>query len=762
MKTLFLVALSLLTTLATVFAPAQEEARAAWQITNFDITANVQSASRVLNAVAVLTARNVGKGSGSSFTFRLNSKATVTAVTVRGASATFRAVSESRANVQRITAVLPGAIAPNGNLTVSITYSLPVESNSGMAAIATPGSQFLPDSSWYPLPNTSYTTRGADTASFRLTVNSPNVVSSGTQKGGGVGSTVYEQPLNAQPFFVQGDWDKIDGAGDAKSITTLLPKGAIAEERKQAELLMGLAASARSFYQGMLGPVVDAPIRLVVVRRGAGFSDAGTILIEPAALRRFKIDSATALLISESVARLWIGAQTAVRGEGSGTLREGLVRFLATLFIEKQFGRDAAAGEILRERLAYSTIAKRDAPLSRSSRLDETYYNSVANKGAMAWRLIDRRLGRDVFTATLRDSLQAGRDNLNGIGLAALRAALVQKGGDRTAALIDQQFDQVTDTDLMIGLPQQRGAEWVSAVRNDGSVEAVVAAVATTDRGEQLSVEVTVPAKNFGEAVFKTPAKLVRAEIDPEKLYPQIDYANDMAPRTRSISEALAEATRQLGAQDFGKAEAAGREALTMAPRLEEIRIILARALLAQNKVDEAEQAFRAALDEALPTPSTLAWGAIGLGEIQLRKGQNSEAAKRFSEAVRADAEYSSALAARADRLKAEATPVVDEAARTFIRQLDQAITSGKKVELEALIGSGELVRFIGGIVGSQPEVWQTKVLRTEALDTNLLAVDVSINAKELGQERAGTALLLLDRSGGSWKLSGIELFEVR
>jgi hypothetical protein len=42
------------------------------------------------------------------------------------------------------------------------------------------------------------------------------------------------------------------------------------------------------------------------------------------------------------------------------------------------------------------------------------------------------------------------------------------------------------------------------------------------------------------------------------------------------------------------------------------------------------------------------------------------------------------------------------------------------------------------------------------------MAVDVSINAKELGQQQSGTAVLILSRTGGGWKLTGIELFEVR
>ncbi|MFN2492984.1 MAG: hypothetical protein ABR501_08880, partial [Pyrinomonadaceae bacterium] len=94
--------------------------------------------------------------------------------------------------------------------------------------------------------------------------------------------------------------------------------------------------------------------------------------------------------------------------------------------------------------------------------------------------------------------------------------------------------------------------------------------------------------------------------------------------------------------------------------------------------------------------------------------------------------------------------------------QLDQVITSGKKAELESRVVSGELVRFIGGVVGTQPEIWQTRVLRTEQLDANLVAADVSLETKELGRQQSGTALLILARVAGGWKLLGIDLFEVR
>jgi hypothetical protein len=745
-------------------APAQEEARAAWQITNFDVTANVQQTERALSAVAILSATNVGRGTGSSFTFRINNKAVIKSVTVAGATANFRTVPETYGSLQRITVTVANAVASGGQIVLSITYTLPVESNTGLAAISPAGAQFLPLSFWFPTPNTPFTVRGADTAPMRLVVNGANVISSGIEKGGAAGATVYELPLFSQPFFVQGDWDKVEGTGDGKNITAYLPRGATAEEKKQGETLVNLAASARLYYAGLLGPAPEVPIRLVAVRRGSGFNEAGTILIEPGAFRRSKLDSTTALLISEAVSRLWLGGQTPVRGEGGGLLRDALPRFLATKFFNKQFGREAARAELLRERLAYSTVAKKDAPLARVTPLEGTYFSSVPNKGAMVWRLVENSVGADGFMTTLRDLLQAGKGNAGGITLAGLRNALSARGGERVKTLLDQQLDQVTDLDLMIGLPQQRGAEWVAALRNVGSTDALTTVKATTATGEQLSVDVVVPGRNFGEAVFKTAAKLVRVEVDPEKLYPQLDYANDSTPRERDLQDGLGEATRHFGAQDFVKAEAIAREILAIAPNMQEAKVVLARGLLGQNRMDEAEKIFKSVIEETLPTPASLAWGNIGLGEIGLRKGQGAEAARRFNDAVRADAEYASSLTARAGRIRAETaanTLQVDGAVRTFIAQLDQAIVSGKKAELDSRVVPGELVRFINGVVGTQPEIWQTRVLRTEQLDANLVAADVSLDTKELGRQRAGTAVLILARFGGSWKLLGIDLFEV-
>jgi tetratricopeptide (TPR) repeat protein len=598
-------------------------------------------------------------------------------------------------------------------------------------------------------------------APFRISVNLPNVVSSGIDKSSG-GTSVFEQPLSGQPFFVQGNWDKIDGVGEGKGISVLIPKGSNADERKQADALVAYTSAARAFFAGAFGEAPDVPIRLVSVRRGAGESDSGTVLFDANTLRLPRIDAATALSIAEAMSRLWFGGQTPVRGEGSGAIKEGLARFLATQFLEKQFGHDAVQSELLRERIAYAAVAQRDAPLARATQLDSTYWGSVPNRGAMFWRLVDRRLGHEAFLGVLKSALQSGKTANNGLTLAGLRAAIVQRGGDALKALLDQQLDQVIDTDLLVGLPQSRGNESVSALRNLGSIDVTVIVAATTEQGQTVQAETTIPAKNFAEAVFKTPARIVRVEVDPEKLYPQTDYGNDTVPRVRDLPDALNQGAAQLGGQEYPKAEATAREMLVAAPRLQEARILLGRALVGENKLDEAEKVFRASLDEALPFTATLAWANIGLGEISMKRNQPAEAVKRFNDAVFASRDYPSSLAARSARIRAEqaanSAPPVDESVRSFVAQLSQAVVSGKKTELEARVVSGELVRFINASIGT--DAWNTTVIRTEQLNADLIAADVSITARKLGKEGTGTAVLMLTRTPSGLKLLGIELFE--
>ena len=194
---------------------AQDEPRAAWTVVSYDITVPGIGAERALTARATITARNIGRGPGSTLTVRINSTAEIKSVTIGSATATYQSRPDTRGNSQRgasqrVTITLPAPVAPTQNVLATIDYRVPITENTGIAALSPVGSQFLPQSMWYPQVNNEFSIRGADYAPFRLAINGVSALSSGVDKSAG-GNSVFEQTLNGQPFFVAGAWDRVDG-----------------------------------------------------------------------------------------------------------------------------------------------------------------------------------------------------------------------------------------------------------------------------------------------------------------------------------------------------------------------------------------------------------------------------------------------------------------------------------------------------------------------------------------------------------------------
>ena len=64
------------------------------------------------------------------------------------------------------------------------------------------------------------------------------------------------------------------------------------------------------------------------------------------------------------------------------------------------------------------------------------------------------------------------------------------------------------------------------------------------------------------------------------------------------------------------------RSVLRDYPRFDDVRILLARALLGANQTADAGREFQAVLDEKLPTARSLAWANVGLADIASKSGQ--------------------------------------------------------------------------------------------------------------------------------------------
>ncbi len=730
----------------SVFAQDESRVAATWQVQKYDITATLPptETDRNLTVKATLTLKNVSSRPASTVTLRISPDAEVSGAKVNDAAAEFTKGEEKIGNgtLRKIVVRVP-TVQSGGNVSVAVDYKLNVKENSGLNTLSPVGSQFLPLSFWYPTPNSWYFARGADSAPVRLQVNSTNgetIVASGTSSGNS-----FDQKLNSQPFFVAGKWDLINTNG----VSVFVPTGT--EDKSRVNELAQIALDAKTYTATLLGNAPDVPLRIVAVKRGTGFSSGGTIFINESVLRRQKIDSLTAMTIAESVAKMWIGNAVSVGGDGFGAIREGLPRYVATLFLENKFGKDIADIERMRQRTAYAAVAKRDSPLNTAAPIDDYYYATVTNKGAMIWRLLAKQVGQNEFFSAVRSQISDGN-----LSLPELRTAFsAQK------EFLDYSFDQITDTNLLVGLPQSNGAEAKIALRNLGAIDAVVNILATTANGEKLNAQTIIPAKKFSEVTFKTSNKIVRAEVDADKLYPQLDYSDDVAPREFQDSDAILAVKRAFDQQDFAKAEKNARTVLQNAPRFDDVRTWLGRALAVQGKTADAEKEFRAVLEEKLPTARSLAWANVGLGEIALKNSQNSNAAKFFDDAVRADADYGATLAARQGRIKASASAATDESIKNFFTQFDKAAISGSKTDLDAMIIPGEITKFAGGIAGAQE--WQTKVLQIDKTDSNNALVETNLNIRLLNKNaESGTAVFRLVKVANNWKLTGVDIFEVR
>ncbi len=744
----------------TLYTFAQDEIRASktWEVQKYDITATLPQieTDRYLSVKAVLNLKNVGNTAASRLTLRISKSAEVSAVKINEAATEFTKGEEKIGTgvLQRIILRTP-SIQQNGNLSVAVEYRLKVEENSGLSAISPVVSQLLPLSFWYPTPNSWYYARGADFAPFNLTVVNSNGASANIISSGGSGDSVsaktqnsFNQKLKGQPFFVAGNWGNLNING----VSVYMLKGAGAEEQKRAGDLAALMNEAKTFASGILGNTSDIPLKIVSVRRGAGFSGGGTIFVDDNVFRRQKIDSQTAMTIAESVAKIWLGNAVSVGGDGFGVIREGLSRYIATEFIESKYGKEVADVERQRQRIAYAAIARRDAPLTIVSPLDDYYFPAVSNKGAMIWRLLAKKVGKDEFNNTLRTNMKDGDLNL-----IELRAAFASQKD-----FIDYSLDQLTDVNLLVGLPQIVGAETKIALRNTGSNDVSVTVNATTFNGEMLSAQTTVAAKSFGEVAFKTNNKITKTEIDKDKFYPQTDYSDDVAPRQLDENDPLLIIKRAFDKQDYFSVEKIARNILQTVPHFDEARAYLGRSLLAQGKYADAEKEFQTVINEKLPTARSLAWANVGFGEIFMKNGQTANAIKYFDEAVKSDAEYGATLAARQSRSKANSGSAIDNEIKTFFAQFDKSAISNRKTEIESLLMSGEVAKFASGITG-QTEQWQTKILQLDKIDDSNVLVETNLNIKLLNREpESGIAVFRLSRAGNVWKLSGVEMFEIR
>lgn len=791
MKKLLLLVFALWVLLLSAFAQGVDARRPEFEIKSYDVKATVkqethqvevQTKLRLVNLSGPELANQVLISSTNkpSLSFYLHNKAKVTAMSINGNAVQFRTGEPPRLPLITVATDITSAYASAQEFDVEMTYIIPSSDRSQTLHISTAESYALPNAFWVPMNHNPYADHGVDTAPFTITINAPGskIISSGVRNS----ENVYEQTLAAQPFFFVGNYDvtNVTAAKSAK-IEIYTPRGLDENGKQQIKRLADEATNIVNFYTDYFGVPQPGAFRIVATgTQGLSFSEPGAVAIDDSYFRRNVLDLGTIELITAAAAKSFIDGRVLMRGRGAGMMRDGLPIYLVAQYLGARYGEAQQTAAFDRYRRAYEPIARgTDAPLLMQSPYDRSYTTVVYNKGALVWRLIEKRIGKAAFDKLVRGMFD--RQRVDVLSLTEWKAPLCRVArctsvkADATAlagaqaATIQEVFSQwiesVVVPDFAIGQPQAGANGLESTLVNFGSGDITVDILATTESGEKINRTAFVKGGEYGAVAFPAGTKIARIEVDPDKLFPQKDYANDVFPRRASPNEAYGQASLAFTKKDYTTAEAKLKEALTADPNSPILQSLFGRVMLAANKTDEATKAFAETLKQQPIPLQAFAWAQLGLGQMALQTNKFAEAATHFRLASASELDQATTIAARDGATKAEqganAIRVPDDV-KTFLKQLDDALLTGNADNVNPLVEQGNLREFVKRTTNSKPSTWTTEVLRAEVWDADRIAVDANVKVKIVGREGSGRVIYVLSRAGGKLKLIDVPIFDVK
>ncbi|HXU38221.1 MAG TPA: tetratricopeptide repeat protein [Blastocatellia bacterium] len=784
-----------------VAASAQEV-----EVDRYNINARIDTTASAVDVKAALSISNLGQSPKAKIYLRLTRLAKVSAATVNGASAQVETIEDKRVTTLNQIVITPASpVVAGARATVELTYRIEALESTAAVHIYSGEVLLTPESVWVPMPTTMYAPPyGPTTAPFTLTVSAASpagnfrALSSGTLKAEGQNAT-FDQPLNSLPLVVAGNFDQpiTSDHGGVKieifvqpGIAPVSIDGKPADSRALISRLGDEAGRIIDFLNATLGPAPSGSVfRIVSSVRAGNLAGPGILVLNEQVFRRDALGAGAIETLADAIARMWIDGRMRLRGQeqraaqenrpavkahSAAFLRDSLPRYLAALYFEERFGKDAARDLFTRMRWGYTPVAQsgRDSELGVQTLLLPNYSAAALSKGPLVYRILSEAAGRDKLIAAIKSLIAAGPTKI--LTIDDLKTAL--KG---STPEVDKVFglwvDSITEPDIIIGapLPSDKPATQLINLRNLGTGDVTVAVLAVTASGKQVRTSVTVPSENLATAEIATSEKIISVEVDPEKFIIQTNYDNDAREgdfkATRPSAQTLLnESIAAFNRTQYPEAETKLKRAIGFDPHNAVLHAWMARTLMAQKKTDEAAAAATAAMKIEPAVSSALAWARITLGQVALSRNQAAEAARQFRAARVETDEATAQFAAQEALIQAEraagAAPQIDESVRSYISQLDAAIKLSGSDKLFALVIKNNLKRFVQGLTVSRPAAWVTEILHAEQVDANRVVLDVSLKVKSEGKDQAGTAVYVLARSGSGWVLEDVphQLFNVK
>lgn len=786
--------------LLAIGAAAQEV-----EVDRFNINARIDTAASAVDVRAALSISNLGQAPKPKLYLRLAKLAKVSAVSVNGASAVFETVEDRRVTTLNQIVITPSSsIEAGAKATVEVTYRLEAAESTPLIHIY-PGEVLLtPGAVWVPMPSTPFTLYGPTTAPFTLTVSAASsaagfrALSSGTLRNEGQNS-IFEQPLNSLPLVVAGSFDQpISSDRGGVKVEIFVQPGIIAapadakpaDSRPIAARLGDEAGRVIDFLTRTLGPPpAGATFRIISSTRAGNLAEPGLLVLNEQVFRRDTLSSSVIEVLADAIARIWIEGRVRLRGQearsaqenrpavkarSAAFLSDSLPRYLAALYFEDRFGKDAARDLFTSMRWSYTPVAQggRDSELGVQTLLLANYSTAVFSKGPLVYRLLAETAGRDKLVAAVTSLLSGPQTKI--ITTEDLKAGLT-KGAPEVEKVFQQWIDSIIEPDIIIGSPLPSPKPGVQGInlRNFGTGDVNVKVLVLTASGKQITISVMVPSESIASAEIPTAEKIASVEVDPDKFVIQTNYDNDARDADSKTTRTSAQTLLNQSIGAFNKAQYAEAEtllgqAVRADPRNAVLHAWLARARAAQKKMDDASAAANAAIKIDPPSGPALAWARVTLGQAALARNQAADAARQFRAAVAEADEAAAQIAAHEGLIQAERAagiaPQADESVRAFITQLDAAIKQAGSDKLFPLVVKNNLKRFVQGITLSKPASWATEILHVEPIDATRVMLDVGLKVRAEGKDQTGTAVFILNRVGSTWLLEDVphQLFNVK
>jgi len=786
----------------SVISSAQEV-----EVDRYNINAHIDTVASAADVKAALSISNLGQSSKAKIYLRLTRLAKVSSASVNGASAVVETIEDKRVTTLNQIVITPASpIAAGSKATIELSYR--IEAPESIAAVHIYSGEVLltPEAVWFPMPSTMYAPPyGPTTAPFTLTLSSASpagnfrALSAGTLKVEGQNS-IFEQPLNSLPLVVAGIFDQPITSDHGGIKVEIFVQPGIAPVSTDAKPADSRAIIARlgdeagrviDFLSTTLGPPpTGSSFRIISSVRAGNLAGPGILVLNEQVFRRDTLGAGVIETLADAIARMWIDGRMRIRGQeqraaqenraavkarSAAFLRDSLPRYLAALYFEDRFGKDAARDLFTRMRWGYTPVAQsgRDSELGVQTLLLPNYSAAALSKGPLVYRLLSEVAGRDRLIAAIKSLIAAGPAKITTID--DLKAALTKSPMPEVDKVFGQWVDSITEPDIIIGapLPSEKADTQRINLRNLGTGDVTVTVLAVTASGKQMRTSVTVPSENLATAEIATSERIISVEVDPEKLIIQTNYDNDARDgdfkATRPSAQTLLnESIAAFNRTQYAEAETKLKQAIGFDPRNAVLHAWLARTQMAQKKVDEAVSAATAAMRIEPTVSPALAWARITLGQVALSRNQAAEAARQFRAARVETDEATAQFAAQEALTQAEraggAAPQIDESVRSYISQLDAAIKQSGSDKLFALVIKNNLKRFVQGLTVSRPAAWATEILHAEQVDANRVALDVALKVKSEGKDQSGTAVYVLSRAGSGWVLEDVphQLFNVK